>query len=169
MTPPRTFSTPLLRDPAREGGYLGHHLVIPPEVADALTAEGVRRVVGVLVGPTPGALPVSFARMMHREAEGRTTLHFGVAWIRHAVLAEGDDVAVELAPDPDPNRVDLPVELEDVLAGDWETARLWNALTPGRQRSLAYVIERMRRPESRRRKAEALMEGLRKGEELKRG
>ncbi|MEO0497604.1 MAG: YdeI/OmpD-associated family protein [Pseudomonadota bacterium] len=51
----------------------------------------------------------------------------------------GDEVEVAFDLD-DPNRVDIPPVLVDALADEPDLNKAWRALTPGRQRGLAYRI-----------------------------
>lgn len=56
--------------------------------------------------------------------------------------------------------MDVPDELSLLFDADPEVEHLWEDLTPGRQRSLVYGVERAKRPETRRRRAEAIVEDL---------
>jgi len=145
------FSAPLLFAPEIERGYMKHYVPVPEDVARAL--EGVERLVGSLDGRR-------FRRVLHERPDGSPCLKLGVSWLRDAGLNEGDLLEVELAPDPDPDRVELPEELERALDDDPEAAFAWRELTPGKQRTLAYGVARAKRPETRMRRARALAASL---------
>ncbi|MEM0960990.1 MAG: YdeI/OmpD-associated family protein [Bacteroidota bacterium] len=70
---------------------------------------------------------------------------------------------VTVAEDPDPDRVDLPDELQAALDLDPVASAAWRALTPGRQRTLAYGVGRAKRPETRVRRALALLDQVKAG------
>ena len=88
---------------------------------------------------------------------------FGKSFLRTAGALPGDMVVVELWPDPDPEHVELPEELTEVLAQDEAAARLFHALTAGRRRSLAYHVSSAKRPETRIRRSLELAKRLRNG------
>jgi hypothetical protein len=141
-------------------GFLQHHIALPAEVATALVATGCPRFVGEIVGiETDGEL-VAFRRVLHRRADGVYCLRFGRQWLHDAGLKPDARVAVSLRPDPTPDAIDIPDELEAALAGSGPASQQWKRLTPGRQRSFAYGIERVKSPDARARRAEALVERL---------
>ncbi|MEM7789247.1 MAG: YdeI/OmpD-associated family protein [Bacteroidota bacterium] len=146
------FPAPVLVDPEAEPGYMKHYVPLPEAVADAL--DGHDRVEGTLGGH-------AFRRTVQRRPDGARWLRFGAGWLRDAGLAVGEVVLVEVGPDLDPDRVDLPAELEAALALDPEAARAWDALPPGKRRTLAYGVGRAKRPETRERRALALAEAVR--------
>lgn len=150
---PWTFDGVVELDPTVLDGYMKHHVALPDEVAAAL-AQGVR-VVGTLDG-------IRFSRVVAVAGDGRRTLRFGEGWLRDAGLAPGDPVEVVVGEDPDPDHVDLPAELAALLDADEQLQHLWLSLTPGRRRTLAYPVDRAKRPETRQRKATALVEELRR-------
>lgn len=153
-TQPRRFQAPLVVDPAVPDGYMKHHVALPESLARELAAAGVTHVEGRIAG-------TSFRRSLHPTPAGGLCLRFGVSWLRDAGLTPGTMVDVEIAADPDPDRVDVPDELAAVFEADPAAEHLWSGLTPGRQRTLVYGILRARRSETRARRAEALVTHLR--------
>ncbi|MEL6527458.1 MAG: YdeI/OmpD-associated family protein, partial [Chloroflexota bacterium] len=71
-------------------------------------------------------------------------------------------VIVEIAPDPDPNRVDVPYELMAKLLEDPRLLEAWEQLAPSKRKMLGYHIERAKRSDTRERRAEGIMKDLRK-------
>lgn len=71
----------------------------------------------------------------------------------------GDDVEVrfEIA---DQDAVEIPAALSRALSEDEALCAAWDALTPGRQRSLAYPILNAKRPETIAKRLTALRETL---------
>lgn len=148
------FPAPILRDPAVADGYMKHYVPLPEPVAEAL--GGSPRVAGTLGG-------VPFRRTVQRRAGGERCLRFGAGWLRDAGLDVGAVVPVRVGPDPEPDRVDVPAELDAALSLDPGARAAWRALPPGRRRTLAYGVARAKRPETRERRARALAESVRSG------
>jgi hypothetical protein len=61
----------------------------------------------------------------------------------------------------DQNAVEVPDDLRMALDADDEMAAKWNALTPGKRRSRAYLISTAKRPETREQRIEQLFDFLR--------
>jgi hypothetical protein len=149
--PEYAFAAPLLR---HADGMRQHYLPLPAEVADALAAAGVRRVVGTLNGH-----PVS--RGVQGRKDGERFLLLGQDLLREIGVTYGETVFAVLRPDPEPDRVELPQEFAAALAADPEAAARFHAMTPGRQRSLAYYAGSAKRPETRQARALELAHKLR--------
>jgi hypothetical protein len=149
--PEHAFLAPVLR---QEGGFRFHYLPLPDDVADALQADGVRRLLVTLNG-------CSCTRAVQGRRDGERYLLLGQALLRQIAAAYGDVVEVVVRPDPDPDRVALGEELEAALDQDEEAAARFFAMTPGRQRSLAYYVTSGRRPETRIKRALELVHKLR--------
>lgn len=128
-----------------------HYVPLADDVAESLA--GAPRLLGEIDGH-------AFRRTLQRRPNGEPCLRFGAGWLRDAGLTVGAVVPVVVAPDPDPDRVDLPEELTAALGLDPAAAAAWAALTPGRQRTMAYGVGRAKRPETRVRRALALLEEI---------
>lgn len=148
------FEATVAVDPTIPDGYMKHYVVLPESLARAFAAAGVERVEGRIAG-------TAFRRSLQRRPDGAVWLRFGVSWLRDAGLDLGAPVDVEIAEDTDPDRVDVPDELAALLDADPAADHAWAALTPGRQRTLVYGIERAKRAETRRRRAAAVVAALR--------
>lgn len=133
------FAAPVLR---QADGFRFHYLPLPVDVAEELDAQGVRRLVGTLNGH-----PVS--RAVQGRKDGERYLVLGQDLLRTIRAELGDTVAVELRPDPDPDRVEVGEELAAALEQDDEAASRFYAMTPGRQRSLAYYVTSAKRAGTR--------------------
>ena len=75
-------------------------------------------------------------------------------------LSLGDPVKVHLEKDRSEYGMPMPEELMVTLAQDEGAHRYFHALTPGRQRTLIYVVAKVKNPDSRIRKALAIAEHL---------
>ncbi|MEL6611862.1 MAG: YdeI/OmpD-associated family protein [Bacteroidota bacterium] len=147
-----SFPAPILLDPDIDVGYMKHYVPLPVPVAEALA--GARRVMG-----TVGGHP--FRRTIQERPNGAPCLRFGQTWLRDHDLTVGNVVEVMVQPDPDPDRVDLPEELEAALALDPEAAEAWYQLPPGMQRTLAYGVGRAKQAATRERRALKVLAGVR--------
>ena len=151
---PHEFLAPVLLDPDVEDGYMKHYVPLAKDIAASLA--DAPRVVGTIDGH-------AFRRTIQERPNGEPCLRFGKGWLWDAGLAVGAVVPVTVAEDPDPDRVDLPDGLEAALDLDPVASAAWNALTPGRQRTLAYGVGRAKRPETRGRRALALLDQVKAG------
>jgi uncharacterized protein YdeI (YjbR/CyaY-like superfamily) len=78
-------------------------------------------------------------------------------------VREGDIEAVEIEADTTTYQAEMPEELEEILNTDPDGMEVFEALTPGRQRSILFMIGRLKRIDSRIRKALSVVEKLKMG------
>ncbi len=138
---PRTFEfhAPVLH---LEEGLINHYLPLPGDVADALAAAKVRRVVAILNGRT-------HRRAVMNRADGTRMLILGEPLLRDIGARAGDMVEVRLQADPDPDRVEICEEFLEVLEQDAAAAARFYSMTPGMQRSLALYVNTAKREATR--------------------
>lgn len=125
------FNTVLERSPETSGW---HFLVIEKKTADKLSfKDQSKRVVCTINGgesfqcalmPSRGKFYI-IVNKQKRDALG---------------IAAGDRVKVELATDESKYGLPMPDEFREVLNQDAEGDRIFHSLTPGKQRSLLYLI-----------------------------
>jgi hypothetical protein len=139
-------------DPTVPAGYMQHQVVVPAGCAE--DAGVGTRVAGTLDG-------TRFSRVVVAGSRGERLLRFGRAWLRDAGIEGGDVVLLRVRVDPDPDAVEVPDELAEALAADPALEHRWEALTAGRRRTLAYPLERAKRPETRARRVQAILDELR--------
>jgi len=123
---------------------------VPERVLAALGPA--RRVEGEI-----NEFPVNLALTKAPVVDG-AFLWAGTSLLDKAGIAPGQRLEIRLRPAAD-DRVDVP---EDVLAA-LRAARVvskWNALSPGKQRGLLYKIDTAKTAATRKRRIEALVEGL---------
>lgn len=142
-------------DDTIEKGYMRNVLRLPLEVAEALGDTSGGRVMGEVEG-------VRFRRALHRDSRGRLVLKFGEAWLRDAGIEPNATIRVTIGSDPDPDRIDVPAELDRLLVENPKLLAVWESLTAGRRRSLAYPIARAKREATKVKRAEAVLEELRR-------
>jgi hypothetical protein len=145
------FPAPVLRQPE---GFRYHYLPLPPDIAEAFEAAGVKRVVTQLNGRT-------IRRAIQGNRDGERFLIFGLALLRDAGVAPEDVVILSIEPDPEPDRIDVPDELVEALAEDAEAGARFEAMTQGRQRGLSYYVDSAKRPETRVKRAAEIAYKLR--------
>ncbi|MEQ8848187.1 YdeI/OmpD-associated family protein [Botrimarina sp.] len=101
-------------------------------------------------------VPLSGALMPHKK--GRYLL-LSKRFLKRLRCEAGDRVFVRFSV-ADQDRVDVPIELERALEASSRLKKLWNELTPGRRRGLAYRVGSAKRPDTRRRRVEQVLEEI---------
>ncbi|MCA9212118.1 MAG: DUF1905 domain-containing protein [Planctomycetales bacterium] len=145
------FATMLSR---QESGLRYHYLPIPPGIADAYAEQGIRRVIATVNG-------VPIRRGMQRTADGEHFVVVNGDMMRTFGAGVGDIVTVELAPDPEPDHIDMAIEFVEVLEMDEEVAARFYSFSPGKQRGLALYVSSAKREETRIKRALELAYKLR--------
>ncbi len=142
---------PILR---LEDGMRMHYAPLPLDISDAFEAAGVRRVIVTLNG-------LEARRAIMGRKDGERHILFGIPFLREARVREGDMAPLEIRRDPAPDTIDLGEEFTEVLEMDEEASERFYAMTPGKQRSLAYYVTSARREETRIKRALELAHKLR--------
>ncbi|PPK85651.1 uncharacterized protein DUF1905 [Neolewinella xylanilytica] len=75
-------------------------------------------------------------------------------------LEVGDEVQLEFRPDDSEYGIPVPKEARELWDLDPEARTVFHQLTPGQQRGLLYLIDKLKRPESRAKKAVQIHEYL---------
>ena len=131
-------------------------LVVPDAAWLAVGGKAAKRVVATLNGHAErlGLLP--------QEGGGRY-LMIRKELCQKSGLAIGQEVTVGLAPDPNPDHVDLPDELAEALAAWPEAEAAFQAQSGAMRRAIARKVADAKRPETRARYAVELAERLARG------
>jgi len=131
-------------------------LVVPDAAWLAVGGKAAKRVVATLNGHAErlGLLP--------QEGGGRY-LMIRKELCQKLGLAIGQEVTVGLAPDPNPDHVDLPDELAEALAAWPEAEAAFQAQSGAMRRAIARKVADAKRPETRARYAVELAERLARG------
>jgi len=126
------FSTPL---EASNSKLFNWQLRVPAEVTAAFLASSTKtRVICVLNGQDPhqcALIPIGEGVYIIKVNQGR---------IKKLVLEEGKQVVAELFPDDSKYGLPMPEEMAAVLADDPEGDEIFHALTPGKLRTMLYVV-----------------------------
>lgn len=145
------FAAPLVE---REGAFAYGALELPPALRARLP-EGRLRIKGKL-----NEIPIDLA-LQYRQ-DGTRFLMVLKALARQARLKMGERAQVVFWL-TDPDQVDLPEELSEVLAQDEQALAIWNQFTPGRQRSLAHYVKSAKSVDVRIRRSFELLEKAKAG------
>jgi hypothetical protein len=150
------FKTKLIRTPGYESGW--HFVHVDPKIARKFEKkDGSRRVVCTINGTESfqcALLPWDgdFAIIVNKVK--RTRLG----------ISNGDVVTIELALDESKYGLPMPEELEEVLKQDIEGSELFHSLTAGKQRSMLYLIGKIKDIDRRIHSALILLEHLKKND-----
>jgi hypothetical protein len=128
-------------------------VLVPLAIVEALGGKATRRVMGTLNGH-----PVRLG--LQPMSSGERYLMINKDLCQAAGVRLGQRVQLTLAPDPDPDHVDLPNELAQALDAWPEAAAGFARLTPGGRRALAYHITTAKQAETRARRAVEIAERL---------
>jgi hypothetical protein len=79
-------------------------------------------------------------------------------------IEAGDNISVELKPDNSKYGLPMPEEFEEVLRQDRDGDKLFHALTPGKQRSLIYLVSNVKDIDRRIHTALTLVEHLKRNQ-----
>jgi len=89
-------------------------------------------------------------------------LHLSAAFVGELGSAVGDTLDIRFKLEP-ADLVELPAELTEALSADAEAEAVWQTLTPGKQRGLAYMVGNAKQEVTRRKRAAKLIADLRSG------
>ncbi|RSK37230.1 YdeI/OmpD-associated family protein [Hymenobacter metallilatus] len=131
-------------------------VIVPPLVLEALGGNATRRVTGTLNGHPVrlGLLPLT---------GGGRYLLINKDLCQASGVQLGQRVTLALAPDPEPNRVDLPEELAEALEAWPEAGVRFELLAGSMRRAVAQHIGSGKQPETRARRAVEITERLARG------
>lgn len=129
-------------------------IFLPEEIVEALPS-GRLRAKGTING-------VPFALAPQYKKDGRRFFSVNASLRRSAGIKEGDQVNVVFKL-VDPGIVELPEELEVVLAQDDKAMEVWNSFTKGLQRSLVHYITSVKNVDSRIKRSLQMMEKAKLG------
>jgi hypothetical protein len=145
------FTAPLSE---MKGGLVPHVIFLPDPVVEALPDERVRAE-GTFNG-------VPFALAPQYKKDGRRYFAVSAALKKACKIAGGSPVKVEFRL-ADPKKVEVPEELEAVLAQDDAAMKVWRSFTYGLQRSLIHYITSVKNVDSRITRALQMMEKAKAG------
>ncbi|MEL6615911.1 MAG: YdeI/OmpD-associated family protein [Bacteroidota bacterium] len=139
------------------GGMTAHKLPLPEAVDADVRAAPTRRVIGTLNGEP-------FRAAVHSSQEDPFLfLMLSKRRMRDLDLEMGALVEVEMSVDPDPDFVETGDELAAALDADADAREVWEGLTPGVRRGIAYTVTSAKRVQTRESRAADTVRRLRDG------
>lgn len=143
---------------AFEGNNLGYgpHIIIPNDVFEKMLVLSPNKRIKCTLNNT---ITVSRA-MSPKGAIHYILLNKDV--LKKCKLEIGDEVSVELQPDQSKYGIDITEEMEEVLYSDPEGNAFFDKLTPGVQRSLIYMINKIKSSQLRIERSFVILEHLKK-------
>jgi hypothetical protein len=132
----------------------GHHLPVPDAVAQQFIAEGIKRVVATLNEAE------SYQCALMPMGQGSYFLNVNKKLRDKLGLKVGMPVRIRLVPDESEYGLPMPEELAELFKLDDEGDRLFHALTPGKQRTLLYIIGSAKSSDARIGRALAVVDHL---------
>jgi hypothetical protein len=154
MTPPLTFRAVL--EPGGPSFMPTQTIVVPAEILEALGGKKAKRVIVSIRGQ---ALRLG---LLVLEGGGRY-LMLNKDVCRTVGIALGDELDVHIAPDPNPDHVDLPDEFAEALAAWPEAETAFHNYSGAHRRAMARWVDEAKQPATRARRAVTLVERLGRG------
>lgn len=127
-------------------------LRLPQKVADALEAQGARRVEGEI-----NDVPVNLALTRAPVIDG-LFLWAGKSFLKEVGLEPGEETVIRLRK-ADPDLVETPEDLAAALRAAGKTD-LWEALSAGKRRGMLYQVNAAKRAETRAKRIAKLVDEL---------
>lgn len=116
-------------------------VTIPSEIISELPESGRLRTLGKMNG-------AEFSLAIQGRKNGNGFFMVGSALRRAAKITTGDPVEIEFSL-TDPDFLELPEELKEVMEQDEEAGKIFFGMTVGMQRSLAYYVSSVKNTDSR--------------------
>lgn len=132
-----------------------HGLEVPAEVVEAI-GGGKRPPVVITVNGHSWRSRVAIMR-------GRHLIGFSKANRAAAGVDTGDQVEVEVELDTEPRVVEEPADLARALDADPAARAAFDRLSPGKRRGHIHVVESAKKPETRARRIDKVLEALGEG------
>lgn len=125
-----------------DGAMNPHGIPIPCEISDPLWEAGLKRLIVKING-------YELRRGLQGSKEKGSHIVVGRDLLTEAGVGTEDKVRVEIAPDPNPEEIEVPDELLLALEQDDPANDRWMSLAPGKKRSIAYHVSSAKREDTR--------------------
>ncbi len=136
----------------------GAHFVVPDIIAQVFVSNDVRRVVCTLNEK------ITYQCALLPKGDGSFLITVNKKTRDTLGLKAGSPVQVSLRKDESEYGLPMPEEMAEVLAQDADGDRLFHALTPGKIRTLLYIVGQVKDPDKRIGRAFAIVEHLKTNE-----
>lgn len=131
-----------------------YHFLVPQELVDSLTADGNKRVICTLNDHE------AFHAGLMPDGKGNTFIKLNKQRMKEFALHVGQPLDICLEKDESKYGMFMPEEFEELLYQDPEGEAYFEALTPGKKRSLIYIVDKVKSENIRLRKALVILQHL---------
>jgi hypothetical protein len=132
----------------------GHHLSVPDTVAQVFVANDAKRIVCTLNEA------VEFQAALMPKGDGAWFININKTLRDKLGLMIGTPVRVALRKDDSEYGLPMPEEFAELLHQDEVGNQIFHALTPGKQRTLLYIVGSVKSPDLRLNRAIVVVEHL---------
>ncbi|MCK6691846.1 MAG: YdeI/OmpD-associated family protein [Thermoanaerobaculia bacterium] len=136
----------------------GAHFIVPDLVAQVFVGNKIRRVVCLLNGK------IQYQCALLPKGDGSFLITVNKKTRDRLGLKAGSPLQVSLWKDDSEYGLPMPEELAELLSQDEEGNRIFHALTPGKIRTLLYIVDQVKDPDKRIGRALAIVEHLKTNE-----
>ena len=131
-----------------------YHIKIPPFIADQLKSQNIKRFLCRINNGQP------FHSSMMPEGNGKYFIILGKERRSENKIKLGSQIMVTISPDNSKYGMEMPEEFAELLNQDPEGDKLFHSLTPGKQRSLIFIVGKLKNQDKRIQKAFIIIEHL---------
>lgn len=132
------------------------HIIVPVRIAEKYIRGDDRRVICTL-----NETETYHAALMHA-GSGQYMIMVNAGLRKKLKLSDGDEVRVRLEKDESEYGLPVPEEFTELLRQDITGSELFHKLTPGKQRTLLYIIAKPKSPALRIRNGIVVLEHLKR-------
>lgn len=131
----------------------GYHLPIPPEIAEGFKTKGIKRV----VCEVNGKLKIHSAIL---SSNGYYYVLINKQNVKQLGLVKDEPIVVSLTEETAKYGMPMAEEMQEVFAQEPEALNYFDMLTPGKQRNLIHLVNKVKNQNSRISKALAISHHL---------
>lgn len=135
-------------------GLWTYHLIVSQETVDALSSDGNKRIICQIEGNS------AFHAGLMPDGKGRWFIKLSKDKMRDFKLELGQKVHVTLTKDESKYGMHMPEVFGELLYQDPEGASYFEALTPGKKRSLIHMVASVKSEDIKLRKALVILQHL---------
>lgn len=138
----------------QHGSVWGQHIMVPQKVADHFAQKKIKRIICTI----NNSHDLHGAIMPNTDGTRYITLNKELS--RNLKLKVGDELSIEITEDKSKYGMPMPEEMDELLKMDPESDAYFHKLTPGKQRTLLYLIAKPKTSDTRLKKAVIITEYL---------
>jgi len=137
-----------------EKGLWSYHMLLPDEIADTFINAGTKRLMCQIEDHS------AFHAGLMPDGDGRWFIKLNKEKMKKMDLSLGQEVRVRLTKDESKYGMSMPAVFEELLYQDPEGADYFEALSPGKKRTLIYMVSSVKSEEKRIGKAIVILDHL---------